>query len=152
MKSKVVFLDIDGVLVTHRAHLALKNTHMDESFDPISTGLLKRFISETDSKLVLSSTWRFRKNPIEYICSRTPILTPEDFHKYPFTGSSTDRCEEITDWLMDNFYYVENFCVIDDSDKDNRMKSKFGDRFIRTNSYEGLGFAEYRALCSLFES
>jgi hypothetical protein len=70
---KIIFLDIDGVLVTQRFFEALdelcKMNDWDFSekcrdnfghlFDPLCVEQLDRIIKETEAKIVISSTWRF---------------------------------------------------------------------------------------------
>lgn len=63
--SKVLFLDIDGVLNTERQH----NRCMDEgevyvdnfgyAFDPIAVINLKKIIDDTGADIVISSSWKF---------------------------------------------------------------------------------------------
>lgn len=60
---KALFLDIDGVLTSARAHVALTSKHSKflvwHHFDPVAIGFLNRLHEETeDLKVVLSSTWR----------------------------------------------------------------------------------------------
>ena len=60
---KVVFLDVDGVLNTsktfERVYHSFKNTGKKElEIDLFRLEYLKRIIEETNSKIVLSSTWR----------------------------------------------------------------------------------------------
>ena len=62
--KKILFLDIDGVLVTERgqqSQLAVKGTLRDDYgalFDPLSVGCLKQIIDATDAEIVISSTWK----------------------------------------------------------------------------------------------
>lgn len=63
--TKVLFLDIDGVLNTERQH----NRCVDEgvayvdnfgyAFDPIAVINLKKIIEETGADIVISSSWKF---------------------------------------------------------------------------------------------
>lgn len=67
----IIFLDIDGVLVTTRSFLSANGFNSvnpekpvmtferKHQFDPIGCGILLRIIKEFDVKVVISSTWRF---------------------------------------------------------------------------------------------
>ncbi len=54
---RVIFLDIDGVLNSHRTAAAYREPLM-RKLDPVSVKLLHRIVSKADAKLVISSTWR----------------------------------------------------------------------------------------------
>jgi hypothetical protein len=75
--DRVVFLDIDGVLLTHRVWAMAVNTHVLEmrrttlqgrearwgwmdavAFDPCAVGLVNRLCDVTDARIVVSSNWR----------------------------------------------------------------------------------------------
>jgi hypothetical protein len=52
---KIVFLDIDGVLVTARSTYDFQNA---DNFDPFCVGFFNHLIKETGAQVVISSTWR----------------------------------------------------------------------------------------------
>ena len=62
--KKIIFLDIDGVLVTDRgqkSQLATNGTLRDEHgalFDPLSVESLRQIIDSTDAEIVVTSTWK----------------------------------------------------------------------------------------------
>lgn len=62
--KKIIFLDFDGVLVTGRCQMQLRETNgtlRDEHgalFDPECVKLLKDVIDATDADIVVSSTWK----------------------------------------------------------------------------------------------
>lgn len=62
--SKIIFLDIDGVLNTERQHDRCVNegiTPVDGfgyAFDPIAVANLKRIVEETGADIVISSSWK----------------------------------------------------------------------------------------------
>jgi hypothetical protein len=71
---KVIFLDFDGVLNSenwYRRRMDLINegkyerNYPSSEFDPESIKELNRIISETDAKVVISSTWRIGKRVID---------------------------------------------------------------------------------------
>ena len=108
---KVLFLDIDGVLVTSCSMMKYKNNFQ---FDEISFNLLIQIITLYDLKVVLSSTWRRFDHkmvhlerqilPFFQIYDKTPVL-------------HTTRGKEIQMWLDRNT--TEQFIILDDdSDMD----------------------------------
>ena len=60
--SKIVFLDIDGVLNTGWWYTQMdRNTPKDKygyAFDPKSVANLKRILDETGAEIVISSSWK----------------------------------------------------------------------------------------------
>ena len=63
--SKIIFLDIDGVLNTERQHdrcVEAGLAYVDNfgyAFDPVSVANLKRIVDETGADIVISSSWKF---------------------------------------------------------------------------------------------
>lgn len=121
---KVIFLDIDGVLNSHRTFMVwgcgfLRKTppHTVEGtkLDPVAIALLKATVIATGAKIVISSTWR-RGSTVEdfndmfkaYGWDTTGIvigMTP--------TTDKGFRGDEVDMWLADH-PEVENFMIIDD--------------------------------------
>jgi len=104
---KVIFLDIDGVLNR-------KQTPNPRKFpfivDPVLLGRLNRLLGLTDTKVVLSSNWRY--DPAGMFSAR--------HYGIPFIDTIPDlpnepRCNPICDWLR-HHPDVERFIVIDDED------------------------------------
>lgn len=104
---KIIFLDIDGVLNTHKS---IGRFGFD-FIDHILVALVARIIEETQAKIVLSSTWRIDEKDrttvsnalIEYgleIHDLTPVMYQEQ------------RRVEIRAWLDQN--HVERFAILDD--------------------------------------
>ena len=61
--EKLIFLDIDGVVVsrnwlTEQHKMGKPWLSSEIEFDPYVLGLLKKLIHETDGKIIISSTWR----------------------------------------------------------------------------------------------
>jgi hypothetical protein len=56
--DKVVFLDMDGVLCTPRAALALGDRGIITVLDPVAVGMLNILCLRADAELVISSSWR----------------------------------------------------------------------------------------------
>ena len=53
--DSVIFLDFDGVLNSLRSGIAFETY---QRFDPVAVKLVRKLCDETESKIVVSSTWR----------------------------------------------------------------------------------------------
>lgn len=138
----IIFLDIDGVLnrhnifrdtVTNMMYAFNKKMYVDKVFDIYGVHvkkikLLKKIISESNSKVVLCSSWRFlltdeTSTNTSSFCKKILSVFKEyeiEIHSItpqierPFT-----REDEINMWLLDakekyNFN-VENYIILDDN-------------------------------------
>ena len=136
MKTKILFLDIDGVL-------NLIPQGFDEFggiFHPHFVENLRELIDKTGAKIVITSTWRFsglktmqemwkkRNLPGEVI-----DITPDeqDLVKLKLFKYYDEVCRghEIQYWL-DKHPEVTNYCILDD---DNDMLDSQLDNFVRTS-------------------
>lgn len=143
---RVLFLDIDGVLNSHRSCLALGGISRDASpegltqIDPIALAMLQGLCRGAGLSVVLSSTWRMRNDwrvlgpqlglPL---IDRTPRL-------------SGVRGTEIKAWLDAN-PGVDAYAIVDD---DSDMLADQMPRFVQTRGTEGLLFTDVEALAALF--
>lgn len=132
----LLFLDMDGVLVTSRS---LKRYGKSRPFDPIAAASMQKVLAQTDAKFVVSSNWRFVYRTVEAF---DEMLTNEGFAKgsvvsmTPDLGRGIDgieRGDEIMAWLERN--PVEVFAVVDD---DNDMSRVPSESFFRTDISVGL--------------
>ena len=144
----IIFLDIDGVITTHRVLLAQDTNREDKSFDNawdfIAIGALNKWCSEFNAKIVISSTWRMRGPLCIEQLTRMGLNPDHIFKEEPFTpvmGTGT-RADEITRWLMKRWHKMRNFIVLDDDD--DGLSAQFGERFIKTDTYNGLTFDAMR--------
>jgi hypothetical protein len=116
---KLLFLDIDGVLVTD-THLVRSTTHMGLEFDPIAVETLEDVIRETDCKIVISSTWRRGRDTFELRNIFRPyseLIANAIIGKTDYYNENDQRQYEIKKFLQ--FFrtgkrQVESFVVIDD--------------------------------------
>jgi hypothetical protein len=139
----IIFLDIDGVLCTTRAHLAYATGLFMRHYDPTSTRLLARLCRETEAKLVLSSTWRLSFD----MHHMDALLMNAGFDDVPWHQNwrtpdlkfERSRGEEINLW-MERHGTPEHYVILDD---DSDMLEAQKARFIQTDTHEGFGFKEY---------
>ena len=132
--KKVIFLDIDGVLNTHRWSCEIIDDASEDefgrSFDPKAVANLARIIEKTGAEIVISSSWKFygvtalrklweRRRLPGTILDITPntmsdeLLLNIDLEK---TDLGVCRGNEIKEWL--ELYEGEefNYVIIDDMD------------------------------------
>lgn len=159
----VIFLDIDGVLVTERGMEYLSNDGEDTSkihdenghphFCPLSVSKLKMLIEMTQAKIVVSSTWRHSGLDFLKQLWKERNMPGEIID---ITPSSKDRVRgyEIDKWLKSKGYYypksnwdapmweelrqkceIKNYCIIDD---DTDMLINQYEHFVKTDPYNGL--------------
>lgn len=131
---KVIFLDIDGVLITLRSFEQFKIPTKFAQADPACVIQLNRILIETQARIVLSSTWRIglkserlpemNRQFIEWgVCSEIMDFTPVlEGHSGDVVLSVT-RGREIETWL-NNHPVVKEFAIIDDDDDMDHLKSK----------------------------
>lgn len=137
----VIFLDIDGVLVTHES---LKGGGMYCACSR-SVGLLNKFIADVDAEVVISSSWRIGHS-VDFIRGalaarglfrhEAVIDKTEHIHWKSesgiITGTAT-RADEIREWLSRN--PRESFVIFDDA-----WDAEIEGHYVRTNMEEGLTY------------
>lgn len=159
--EKVIFLDIDGVLVTARAFVAnraYKRRRRNREFDSVGAGIIRAACLDCGAKIVISSTWRFnaimdgtgkgmegilynrlkKHKLLEFVHSDWRTV---DLYRF----SSGVRGDEIKEWL-DRHPEVSKYAIIDD---DSDMLPEQMDRFVHVKSNDGILFKDWRALKDL---
>ena len=134
-EMNIIFLDIDGVLSTFRfidyqeKHCECSYYDADKNFDPICMKNLKTLIEETNSYIVLTSTWRNSKELVDYIIGNLNQYKINN-RLFSSTENSNTREDEISEWLH-NFKDIKiNYVILDD---DNIKLNNF----VRCDSYNG---------------
>ena len=142
---KVVFLDIDGVLNSHRTavafggipHTTARNGRA--GLDEVAIRLIGGIVRASGAKVVLSSTWRKHNDWLGYgpaldlpIIDRTPSLCG-------------NRGTEIAHWLAERAE-VECYAIIDD---DSDMLKEQLPYFVHTNGFDGFSWANAQKLAEL---
>lgn len=129
---KVIFLDIDGVLNTSDTFKQVYNEYKltgirKVALDEDKIKILSYIVKETNSKIVLSSTWRFGfkkdKDILISIEERATelkkLFDKYDIEIYDITprDSQSIRQNEIKEWLTYNTD-IDSFVIIDDESAD----------------------------------
>jgi len=126
----IIFLDIDGVLTSARTGWM--------NWDIYATTFLKWCCENSNTKIVISSTWRCNRNR-EFFAD----IFQEHLHEDWMTGVRLNcRGNEIQTWL-DIHPEVLNYVIIDD---DSDMLPHQLENLILTNTYNGLMFEDMEKL------
>lgn len=142
---KVVFLDIDGVLNSHRSCVAYGGYPMAVTgrdlamFDEVAVRLVAGIVKAAGAKVVLSSTWR--KDADWHLIG--PALGMEIIDRTPVRMGR--RGEEIAAWLAEH-PEVECYAIVDD---DSDMLPEQQPFFVHTLHADGLSWANAAHLASL---
>lgn len=117
--SRILFLDIDGVLNSERSCHAFGGYPHDFTpggiarFDLVAVALVRRLCRESGAVVVLSSTWRYHFSAAEVaaaldlpVIGTTTIVNANDY---------ASRGGEIAAWLAEH-PEVEHYAIIDDID------------------------------------
>ena len=136
---KIIFLDIDGVLTSHRTAIAFGwyptgLSDLKSKIDPVALALLQGICRGSDASVVISSTWRkfLRREELQValglpIIDVTPVL------------DGMRRGNEIDAWLT-RHPEVTHYCIVDD-DTDMLPEQK-RDHFVHINEREGITFGD----------
>mmetsp|Transcript_42624 Transcript_42624/g.76426 ORF Transcript_42624/g.76426 Transcript_42624/m.76426 type:complete len:272 (-) Transcript_42624:8-823(-) len=136
-KSKVIFLDVDGVLlptgsidmITIEGVSLPKRAAQESDFSMAALGNLRNIIEETGAVIVLSSEWRrreelqnsigavLRSQDVPLFSDITPIFGPKpEYQKVnPILAWTERRAREIGKWLKDH-PEVTAWVALDDLD------------------------------------
>ena len=136
---KVIFLDVDGVLNSDEYIDKIKKLNVNTIKSKVSVnkiGLLKQAVDATGARVVLTSSWRYR---------RDGTLLKGLLLKYGICADSTPfmdnkRGLEIKKYLSDN-PDVEDFVILDDEVFDS-FDEELIKHLIKISDKNGRGFGE----------
>jgi hypothetical protein len=152
--SKIIFLDIDGVLATDKEFMMSRSKFWGKfkeaeemkipyPFNPKCVKILNEILIETDADIVLSSDWKyhwgiggldgvFKFNKV--IKSPIDITIKEDVS---MSWIEKNRAYQIGKYVQD--FNLTNYVVIDDLNIKSFMEiTGDSDKFVRTNDLEGI--------------
>jgi hypothetical protein len=145
--NPIIFLDMDGVVVTYRSITAHKENAQNTEVDPACASMLNRLVGKSGAHIVISSTWRSSHSLDEIsnvlrvagfafphrVIDKTPRLVKD----LKALDASTicvakPRRDEISAWLRAH-PGCKKFVILDD-DKDAEIPG----HYVRTNLEGGL--------------
>ena len=151
--SKVIFLDIDGVLNTGWWYTQMdRNTPKDKygyAFDPRSVANLKKIVDETGADIVISSSWKsFGLSELEKMWQNRELpgkligVTPNSVSDEMLFSADLDHIKifpirgmEIKEWLDKHGKKVSHYVIIDDMDN---FLPDHQPYFVQTNPEVGI--------------
>jgi hypothetical protein len=141
----IIFLDIDGVLVSSN-HL-LSNGRNREDFDPQCVKYLNELLQKTEAKIVISSNWRriYSLNELHYIFKKNGILD-RIIGVTPFFNLTTMRGDEIKAYLSNTKEKIHHFVIFDD--EENMLE--LDNHYIQTNFQTGIQKEDIEKALSFF--
>jgi len=144
MADRVVFLDIDGVLVNRRSGMRAVADHR-------CVYALNYLLDVSTAQLVISSAWRFcGLEEMRLILGHWGVrgevigITPDLTRKVLGVYSAVERGHEIQAWLDEN--PCDSYVILDDDDPG----EAWHERWIRTVFERGLTEHEARKALQLF--
>ena len=117
MGCSVIFLDIDGVLVTTRSFASGKDAGQSAaSFDQVGVGLVKELCDLTGAKIVVCSSWRLSHTTFDLVdIFDSNGLASKYFHSDMLTPElSPSKYVEIDAWLEGHRGEIDGYVIIDD--------------------------------------
>lgn len=145
--SKIIFLDIDGVLITSRsAYLQTKG--LIDTFDPCATAMIKELIQVSGAQLVVSSTWAHKGKHVVTDLFQKNGLDARYLHPdWDIPRRSVNRSENIRLWL-DAHPDVTRYVAIDDD----RLDLSIISNVVLCNTFNGFSIRNYLESCVCLES
>lgn len=134
--SKILFLDVDGVICTRRSHLAFgKEGSGWFHWDPVGCAAIIKACAK-GVRLVVSSTWRKDMHKDELDANfKTHGFLPEYLHPdWRTRDLMRGRGADIDDWLA-RHPEIQNYKILDD---DSDMLEHQLSHFIQTDGEEGM--------------
>jgi hypothetical protein len=141
---RVIFLDLDGVLITHRAARALVDDggFFEDIFDPIAVALFNRLASPPDVRVVLTSARRYDRG-IRQLLKRNNVQAKwhASWRTAPTRGGKkSKRGWLVREWLDRRGNNVQSYVILDDS-RDFLPSQK--PRHVVAPLYDGLTYQNY---------
>lgn len=152
--TKIVFLDIDGPLVTRRAHevkgIKGSSTRTGDKFDPLCVGLLNLICEKSGAKIVISSSWRSGND----LCKQRLVeagVKQDNFHATDWETPdlvvkgpggvylAKRRGDEISEWML-RHGEPEAYVILDD---DADMLGHQLSNFVQVTFEDGILFKHY---------
>lgn len=136
---KIIFLDIDGVLVTDRSR-RFGRWSVQGPFDLVAVSNLNKLIDATNARVVISSAWRTDSSlNMKTVLGRAGVEC-EIVGQTPVLGG---RAFEIAVWLFYHRNRIDRFVIIDDT-RDSILCDRFSDKLVSTTMETGF---DKTALC-----
>lgn len=147
--SRIIFLDIDGVLNSYDWYLDDRNpgniNGQEGDLDPLCIGRINFICDKMSAKIVISSDWRYEtgfklrleRAGLKNIVGYTPI----------FTHRKLTRGQEI--FCYTNIHpEIKQYCIIDDTDDILQFQLP---HFVKINSMRGFLDEDIERVCKILD-
>lgn len=148
--TRILFLDIDGVLLPGRAYMLPNQTNNPyvTVFDPCAVSMLNRALAKQKRKIVVHSSWvkHWTKDEIfKHLVEQG--VNQDSFHDDWYTDPHFHwRYDRVRDW-MSRHKEVTDWVVVDDEPPASEEDKRFlGGHSIFTDFDEGITMKIYRRL------
>lgn len=150
---KLLYLDIDGVVLPRRAYLLPKQPMVVRLFDPCAVSILNEICKETGAKIAIHSTWIFSRfwqashegpnYDVHDHCIAQGILEEYFFHEDIYCPRDfwSERHERIN--AHRKKHNPDQIFVFDDED----LSASFGEDFYKCDFDIGITFDHYIQIC-----
>lgn len=145
--KKIIFLDIDGVVLPNRADLLPNQTKpILKVFDPCAVSLLNSACHHKRWKIVIHSSWlRYYGGDTLQHCIDQGIKKGHFHDDHSCDGNIHWRYDRVDEWLS-RHPEVTRYYILDDTKPDDGYPRK--DRWIKCNPDEGITMDIYRILAT----
>jgi hypothetical protein len=173
-KIKIIFLDVDGTIITERTRAAFETSHdrltlspeflNKKAVDPVALALLNKIIDITNAKIVITSSQRLThlvkaedgsvsfnlanlKTYLEFLGVHGELIAAT-----PQLEQNATHCSEIRSWFAKlveqnkGLNPVEGYVIFDTDARDHEC---FGANFIQTIANNGLQYEDFVAACTI---
>ena len=152
---KILFLDIDGVVLPGRAYMLPDQTKpIVKIFDPCAVSLVNAACERTERKIVLHSSWI--RTGLWKIGEDGPYdvhdhlvnqgIDPKHLYRNPYCNRDISyRYDRIAEWVTDH-PEVDDFVILDDVDIENDEHRWLKKHLILTDFDEGLTLKNFYQL------
>ena len=145
---KIVFLDIDGVLCSPRAALALGDEGIVRRLDPVAVAMVNDICDKTGAKIVISSTWRIETDRMDIVLQAAGVDSKHFFFKDHDLGNfgfytprnGKNRGEEIAAWI-DRHPEVTHYVILDDDSDFSDEQKKY---HVKTDYINGMLYEHWQ--------
>lgn len=150
--TKILFLDIDGVVLPGRAYMLPNQTKpIVKTFDPCAVSMVNEACSKQKRKIVVHSSWvkHWDQHEIAYHL-RNQGIKPEHLHEDWFTNPELHwRYDRVDEWLA-RHPEVTDYVILDDEPEVARHEKpkvgKHAGHLILTDFDEGITMKIFRKI------
>lgn len=155
---KIIFLDIDGVICTHRACLSNPDTGIFRKWDPIAIDMINYLCDQSGAKIVVSSSWRKDTNNLQMTLAVGGLHQRHFYHDHDYDiepnkedqyGFMTPkyvfnqeiRGDQVQHWLDKRKHLIDTYIILDDNtDFHDYQKNQL----VITDCYNGMSFENFQ--------